>query len=70
MKNCFMIVMTKEEIEEFKEIMRKQHKIRMGSKEAAREYLIKIGLLTPDGRIVGWFKELYGLDKSYDDVRF
>lgn len=65
-----MIEMTKEEIAEFHEILDKRLEQVSSSKEAAREYLIKAGILTPDGRLVWWFKKLYGLDKSYDNVRY
>ena len=70
MKNFFMIEWTKEDMAEFEEHLRKRREFLMSSKEAAREYLMKAGILTPDGRLVWWFKKLYGLDKSHDDVRY
>lgn len=65
-----MIEWTKEDMAEFDEYLRKQHEHRMSSKEAAREHLIQMGILTPDGRLVWWFKKLYGLDKNNEDVRY
>lgn len=53
-----MIEWTKEDMAEFEEHLRKRREFLMSSKEAAREYLMKAGILTPDGRLVWWFKKL------------
>lgn len=64
-----MIEWAKEDMAEFREYLQQQHEYRMSSKEAAREYLTQIGILTPDGQFVGWFKELYSLNNN-NDVRY
>lgn len=65
-----MTVMTDEERAEFREHLRKRREILRTSKEEARKLLMHVGILTSDRKLAWWFKELYGLDKSYDDVRY
>jgi len=50
--------MTKKEIEEFMEILRKQKEEVSNSKEAAEKLLMELGVLTPDGKITERFKGL------------
>ena len=64
-----MTVMTPEEIDEFREHLRKRQEILRSSKEEARKLLTHVGILLPDGRLSDWYKELCGLDKSHD-VRY
>jgi|GEM_PF-624426 len=65
-----MIEMTREEINEFNEILRKRSELVQSSKEAAREHLIRMGVLTPEGRLSSWYKELVSRcsNKPIEDV--
>ena len=44
------------QLNEFKEILRNQQELVMSSKEAARELLTRLGILTPGGKLKKSFK--------------
>jgi hypothetical protein len=68
----YMSGMSQSEYDELLEAIRKRGELVSSSKEAAREFLVNLGVLTPDGRLTERFKDLqlYGPNKDAVDVRY
>lgn len=62
-QNSKFVIVNKRELNEFKEILRKQQELVMSSKEAARELLNSLGMLTPGGKLKKSFKASPGVSR-------
>lgn len=71
-KIIVMSGMSTTEYIELLEALRRRGELVSSSKEAARELLVNVGVLTPDGRLTERFKwlQLYGPNKDAVDVRY